>query len=73
MSGKIWVKSEPGQGSAFTFTAVFEYGQAKEENLNMPSLLINNEMKVLVIDDNPIAVEILTNMLEALHFKVVSS
>jgi len=72
MGGKIWLESEPGQGSSFSFTAVFEYAQDQESNQTMPAQLTNGVIKVLVIDDNPIAVETLTLMLESMNFTVVS-
>ncbi|GHU80872.1 hypothetical protein FACS189468_1880 [Spirochaetia bacterium] len=50
MKGAIRVDSEPGKGSAFTFTVELERGHAPPENLLSLGLRWNN-LRVLVVDD----------------------
>ncbi len=62
MNGKIWVESEPGQGSAFQFLAQFTLAEAPRPPV-VPKSLIHQ--RVLVVDDNETSRQILREMLEA--------
>jgi two-component system sensor histidine kinase/response regulator len=69
MSGQIWVESEPGRGSTFTFTAWFGLGsRERRRSRAMPSKL--EGLRVLVADDNPVVREVLCNVLQSLRFRV---
>ncbi|HEY6272225.1 MAG TPA: response regulator [Terriglobales bacterium] len=73
MDGNIWVESEPGAGSTFHFTAWFGIGSGKVERKRfIPDLA---GIRVLVVDDNAQAREILTDALRgfALRAESVSS
>ena len=63
MGGHIWVESEPGKGSTFHFHASF--GMQEQP---MPRRMFRSEelrgVRVLVVDDNATAREILTTMAE---------
>ena len=69
MGGTIQVESAPGKGSTFSFTAWFGLGdeQAARRKV-LPAEL--NGMRVLVVDDNAAAREILSEMLRGLGFAV---
>ena len=69
MDGKIWVESEPGKGSSFIFTAVFKKGIQKEEDIFQASQELAGK-KVLVVDDNESAREILQHALLSFDFDV---
>ena len=69
MGGDVWVDSEPGKGSTFTFTAVFGHGEEKEEKAFEPTPDLRG-MKVLVVDDNATARKLLKTMLESFSFDV---
>jgi len=73
MEGDIWVESEFGHGSTFCFTSWFGVGKA----LKAPRGLIPGlaAVRVLVVDDNASAREILSNMLTqfAIRTECVSS
>ena len=69
MGGEIWVESEQGRGSTFSFTANFGLGKEKAKKQYKPASELRG-MKVLVVDDNATSRSIFQEMLESFSFEV---
>jgi two-component system sensor histidine kinase/response regulator len=64
MQGRIWLESQPGQGSAFHFTAKFKKSASAASSASVPPELGNFKgTPALVIDDNATTRLILTEIL----------
>jgi two-component system, sensor histidine kinase and response regulator len=67
IGGNIWAESAPSEGSTFSFTAWFRVASAHRRHRVLPTVL--SGIRVLVVDDNAVAREILTEMLGQLSLR----
>jgi two-component system sensor histidine kinase/response regulator len=61
MGGRIWVESEPGKGSRFSFVAVFKVRPEAGEQTRSAAIL--RGLRVLIVDDNAVNRTILSEVL----------
>ncbi|MDR2946814.1 MAG: response regulator [Candidatus Adiutrix sp.] len=71
MGGRIWCSSELGQGSVFGFTAKFGVHSGGQRYVS--SRKDFRGLSALAVDDNVVALEILSDFLKTLGFNVVTA
>ncbi|WP_136420110.1 PAS domain S-box protein [Herbaspirillum sp. ST 5-3] len=68
MGGTIWLESEAGVGTTARFTAWFGLAESLERRRAVPAII--DGMRVLVVDDNPVARQVLADSLAILPVQV---
>ncbi|PKH02767.1 hypothetical protein CXF72_09920 [Psychromonas sp. MB-3u-54] len=72
MNGRIWLESEQGKGSVFSFEVEFGLSQGAEDNRRLlPPALTG--LHALVVDDNPVTLKVIEKMLIHLKFNVTTT
>jgi len=70
MDGTIGVTSQPGKGSRFTFDVLFGVALDQSPPANLVSDMPITDLRVLIADESPVAIELLQGYLETWGMRV---
>ena len=70
--GKISVSSTPGKGTAFEISFPVERAEKVTTVEKRPKILLGKGEKILIVDDEPTALEALSNLIRSLGYEPIS-
>ncbi len=73
LGGDIWVESEEGKGSVFSFTLTVQEDLEKGKGDTLPDTSTFKDKKVIILDDNDTNLKILSSQLDRYGFIVTTS
>ena len=68
MDGRIWIRSEPGNGSIFSFTIMVKRGEESRNSMLLPGVNWKN-VRILTVDDDPYVLDFFKNSAEQFEIK----
>ncbi|MEZ4545725.1 MAG: response regulator, partial [Cyanobacteriota/Melainabacteria group bacterium] len=72
MNGWIWLESEEGKGSKFSFVITLQKPAYSDGKLALKATNILQDLSVLVVDEDAVSRKVIALMLESWHMKVKS-
>ena len=71
MHGQIWLESKAGEGSCFSFTTRLQVSDVINNKLIEQQKSFLADKRILIVDDNLLALDVLSSILKSFHCHVV--
>jgi len=73
MNGEIWLESKEGQGSCFSFSAHLKVSANNNEDIIIQRKSFLEGKRILIVDDNELALDVLSSILNSFGCHVVTT
>ncbi|PKH85302.1 response regulator [Colwellia sp. Bg11-28] len=73
MNGQIWLESKAGEGSCFSFTTTLQVSDVIDNRLVEQQKSFLADKRILIVDDNLLALDVLSSILKSFHCHVVAA